>query len=290
MLKDPTLASLIKERSVSDKVLSPTEEAFHSWFLTNSNFVQGRKEQLCMSDMDGFAANQNNAQGISPEEIARDKNFLKKLRNQDGQKDKIERAEIFEAIVEHFAENADWFGGYVIKTLEYDDRINSVDFVIEWEGEKEGETTRLGIDVTVSAEDRMQAEIEKILDNIDEGHLSSVKYFRSEADKDRVTGDNRKFRLSNIPRVIIHLRKEKLNALCGIALKIINKQPGAKREIEKADVVLQFLSEAKNQLDRQFEYLEETKSKKYIKLYGLLKKRILSARDRIDKVLEEKIS
>jgi len=284
MLKDPTAHHLMQTRIVQDKPLTSAEEAFYGWFLTNKEFVLGRKRQLTMEDMDEFVISKENTHGISLEEVERDKKFLTTIRNGVGQKDKIERAEIFEAIVGRFAENADWFGGYVVKTLEYDDRVNGVDFVIEWESKKG--TVRLGVDVTVSQLERVQTEIRKSINDLGDGHLSNVKYFRSEVDVDEETGENKKLRLSNIPKVVIHLDKETIDDLCRLALRVVAKEKGANRELERTDVATRFLSEMRDQLDGQFEYLEEMKKEKFIKLYNLLKKRILSARERINEVLE----
>jgi hypothetical protein len=105
-------------------------------------------------------------------------------------------ATIFEAIIFSEGESSEWLGSNVvlIKTSDYDDFVNGVDAVAEYDNEEGVSRVAMAIDVTFNHD--VQKKISKIKSNIEEGNLTKVKYFESELED--IRGE-----IKNIPHIIL---------------------------------------------------------------------------------------
>lgn len=88
---------------------------------------------------------------------------------------------ILEAIIHEQGELSDWFGenATTITPARYDDIKNGIDSIVEFqEGESSASHLALAIDVVSGQE--IQKKFARIKDDINKGHLSEIKYFKSE--------------------------------------------------------------------------------------------------------------
>jgi hypothetical protein len=132
--------------------------------------------------------------------------YLRTYDKQDLEAQKI--ATVFEAIFCEHSELSNWLGenAMVAPTTKFDDYVNGVDAIAEF-NEDEGRIQRhlgLGIDVTYSQ--FLKKKLLKIKEKIDNGKLSQIKYFHS--DNMNFTG-----RLSGVPRVVVAVQKETVKNL-----------------------------------------------------------------------------
>lgn len=173
-----------------------------------------------------------------------DSEWLQRQQSRQEEQAKTGRAEILESIIKDSIELSDWMGGncYTAETSEYDDRANHTDFVIEWEGE-DGEITRLAVDITSAEDDEVIRKKEGYIKReLQRGHMTKLKYFRSEAAPDfegTITG---------IPRIVLAIEKEGVQDL---SKDIVNKNP---REIAKNPEQLLLLEQVRRQMLDQVEY------------------------------------
>ncbi|HTR18733.1 MAG TPA: hypothetical protein VMH91_02010 [Candidatus Paceibacterota bacterium] len=90
-------------------------------------------------------------------------------------------AEVFEAIILEKSQGDGWLGDGVsaLKTSLYDDYFNGSDMLAEWEiSEGDSQVLALSVDVTFSTL-KMSEKIEHIRENVKNGKLGSVKYFKN---------------------------------------------------------------------------------------------------------------
>lgn len=109
-------------------------------------------------------------------------------------------AKTFEAALFEGVNKSNWFGDHVTMVMpsEYDDLANGIDGVLEiQEGEGRMSHIGLGIDVTYNQEPDKKFQI--IKEQIDEGRLGLVKYFRS-------SDGTYEGSLENLPRAIVILK------------------------------------------------------------------------------------
>lgn len=108
---------------------------------------------------------------------------------------KRRRGELFEAIVNNCIESANWLGQKtkIIIPSRFDDIINGVDSIAEFEERGGKRYFALAVDITKS-EIELGNKFASIKKSIDDGRLSRIKYFRS----GRFRGE-----LSSVPRVVI---------------------------------------------------------------------------------------
>lgn len=146
------------------------------------------------------------------EVIARDLARVESIRAKFAPEDRAKyAAEIMEGILCDQAERSDWLGPHAqtIKTSEYDDFINGVDLVVEFdEPEQARKHLALGVDATFGTR-TIEKKFTRIKEEIDAGQLASIKYFRSQ---------NGSFmgRLSRVPRVVTGIDQEHLLDLAAI--------------------------------------------------------------------------
>lgn len=168
-------------------------------------------------DIEEFDGEENQCDGAiySKEEIEKDKETVRKIKDKkakDGSLAKKTRySEILEFILYLQAEQSNWFGEDCVtfRTVDFDDWVNHVDMVAEFEIEG-GQFIRLAIDVTTSqSEEGIDEKISRIEKSIENGNLATVKYFDSE--RANYTG-----KLIDTPIVIIGTSKEGVIELCGV--------------------------------------------------------------------------
>ena len=181
----------------------------------------------------------------TPEEIAADQARLDEIKKAQKYPATV-RAVILEHVIFSHSENSNWLTtqdreSYTVQTTEFDDKVNHTDMVVEWI--EDGEIRRLAIDVTTSETNGPIAQSEsQIEEEIKSGNLATVKYFKSQAEPNKV-GE-----ISGIPRVIIAMDRETIKKLCG---DFVTKNP---RELEYSHEQLLILEEIREQMSDQIEY------------------------------------
>jgi hypothetical protein len=110
--------------------------------------------------------------------------------------DKI--SDIFEALVVWNGEQSNWLGenAVTIQTSRYDDVINGVDAVIEFQGREPRTASYLGLAADVTFSMSAVDKFDKLRGQIENGELSKVKYFHS-------SHMSLHGQLSNLPEVVI---------------------------------------------------------------------------------------
>ena len=239
--------SLIQKRTADNTTLPPSAQAFYDWYLSNEKDRQRRQESIALTDMDNF-------KDLYPEsEINNDKNEVRNLRNKVNQKDFTQYAEIAEHITRTFATDNLWFGedSVITETLEYDDRKNGTDFVIEWEDPKTSARTGvLAIDVTVTnRRDVLVNKLMKTKQSLEDGTLTNIKYFNS-----GLNGDNEHLHLT--PRVIIAFDKNNLDSLCK-ELIVYTENTNSYNKVKNPYMSLFVLKTSEIQLNKQLTYLKD---------------------------------
>lgn len=149
-------------------------------------------------------------------------------------------ADVMEGILYEHIEQSNWFGetASTIKTSLYDDYVNHVDLIVEFEEESKALShLGLAIDVTFGTT-AMQKKFDTIREEILSGKLTEVKYFESERSPHK--GLYRK-----LPRVVIGVEREHVIELAALWLDPKRKKEFAVHPIQK--VILQ---EIASQLDQ----------------------------------------
>lgn len=171
----------------------PLSESEEKIFSLAKDDERGRRQEIDFADV------------YRDEEISRDMSFIEK--NKRYERQKTSRAVILEYLLVKHMESSDWLGGsaLVSRSCEYDDQINHVDAIIEFNATQE--PLRLAVDITSSENDLgIEDKINQIKNEIAIGSLSTVKYFESQI-------DGSKGRLRRIPRVILALDNEQIQKL-----------------------------------------------------------------------------
>lgn len=215
--------------------------------------IEKRKRSYSMEDMDEFADVYDAAK------ISKDKNTLRNLREKHSE-DKTERARLLEGVITHIIDRDGWFGDNctITPTLEFDDRTNHTDFVVEWKLD-DGEAVRLGLDCTVA--DSGISEGQEVLKNkarniklgLKKNTLGHVDYYKSSDDTDK---DGKKDRVDMLPGVIVNVEKSSLPELCDALEPIIQGKSGAHREFAQYYLQLAWLEMMRKQLQRQLDLID----------------------------------
>jgi hypothetical protein len=165
---------------------------------------------------------------------------------------------ILEAIIHDHAELSEWLGSDVItiKTSKLDDYKNGVDTVAEFTGNK-GDVEYLGLAIDVTFSSDVENKFKRIKQEIKDGTLAEVKYFKY---KDKKTGED-KYLLKNVPRIIIGAD---INTIKELQELWLDKKM---RELSKHPIQFQILEEIMIQLDVYEEYAEKHKKKEIVKVY-----------------------
>ncbi len=167
------------------------------------------------------------------------------------------RGKLFEAMVNNQIEESNWLGesAEVIIPSKYDDYINKIDSILEFDAEGTLSHLALAIDVTKSL-DEIQKKLSQIKKSIDSGELSTIKYFRSQTERGEKTA---------IPRVVVGADQKTMNELAELLLRFRLSRGKNSEEfkktraiLEKHPVQLQILLEIRHQLSAFKKYAEET--------------------------------
>ncbi len=150
-------------------------------------------------------------------------------------------ADVLEAIM-LLGELNNWFGqnAETIKTSDFDDYINGVDMVVEF-NERLKSFYRLGlaVDVTYSP-GKVREKFERIKKEIEAGSLATIKYFPSE--KEDFRGEKR-----NVPRVVVGIEWDTIAELAGLwerkEYKKLADHPAQRSILEEARLQLKKFSE-----------------------------------------------
>jgi len=199
--------------------------------------------------------------------VDRDTAYVKEMeqrfKKEDDPNDKeiLNLATVFEAILYDQGEQSNWLGSKVttVKTARYDDIKNHVDMIAEFEEDRSASHLGLAIDATSSTHE--ESKFKCIKKEIDTGKLTQVKYFKSE---------NIGFRgqLFNIPRVVIGVEAKTVRELSRLWLEGKNKELGAH------PVQFQILEEILIQLETFERYAKSVKRDKAAMVYKKAKEQI----------------
>lgn len=198
----------------------------------------------------------NPEKGHTEEDILKDIKKVLRARETASPRDHTDRGDMFEKLFEEFGEH--FFKTtcseiQLIKTGEYDDRIGSIDFILE--GTKEdGKKFRVSIDLTVSDNfDRTYSKTQKTITNItQEGKLGEIKYGYFENGKKRQ-------RSVRAPRVVIALTSEQFDNLAELTLDVI-KNNNASEIFSNSNFSKSFIRQMIGELEMQLSCIEEFQS------------------------------
>ncbi len=151
-------------------------------------------------------------------------------------------ASVFEGIFHIGAHEHGWLGEgtHIIKTSDFDDWYSGVDGVVEFRKPKEeAQHLAVGIDVTYST--MFEEKFQKIKNDIKNGELPTIQYFRS--------GDIRD-KLQKVPRVIVGAERSNLIRLC----KDLFARPVDNEKLAKHPFQILQLKQIRLQLDAFAKY------------------------------------
>ncbi len=104
--------------------------------------------------------------------------------------------ELFEALFTDLAEKGRWFDEAVIQNASrYDDIVNGIDIIAEFQ--KEGMFSHLGFAIDLTFSNKIRSKLNRIKREIESGELAKIKYYLS-SEEAGVRGE-----LRNVPRVIV---------------------------------------------------------------------------------------
>lgn len=149
------------------------------------------------------------------ENVTRDLRKVEEIKTHFETDESKRAAEIFEAIMHQHVELSNWLGPHAetIRASEFDDIINGIDLIVEF---NENDSTRhlaLGIDVTFGSYS-MQKKFDRIKSEIHADKLATVKYFEAHGFQGS---------LIQTPRVVIGVDIAKVIALAGLWERKENK-------------------------------------------------------------------
>jgi len=157
------------------------------------------------------------------ETIARDNAYVKKREEEfeislsDADRQQRKLAAVFEAILHEHGEQSNWFGeaAVTIKTSRFDDIVNGVDEIVEFE-EKATSPSYLALAVDATYSTFPDHKLIKIKEEINKGELAQIKY---------AVAENTGFRgeLNKVPRVVIGVSSRTVNELAELWLSKDNK-------------------------------------------------------------------
>ncbi|MBF8280458.1 MAG: hypothetical protein HW383_231 [Candidatus Magasanikbacteria bacterium] len=184
-------------------------------------------------------------------------NDLRKVATQTAQfKDAHEKevhaeAEALEKILFYFLEQNNWLGenARTIPTTRYDDYMNGIDSIIEWN--RAGKSAAyLAIDFTVTETPQIvEKKIERALQELEKGTLARIKYFESESAP--------RGPLKVVPRVLIGVRRNALKDYASSAIDFFEKKTGSAKKIAEHPISRDIFDQVYLQLDFYAKRLRE---------------------------------
>lgn len=158
--------------------------------------------------MDAFKQDGKGGGLYSEQEVEANKEAVRDMKKKFDLQDSIEnrqkliKATVAEGLIYRGISKYGWFpGAKAIKTCEYDDYVNGIDLMAEFGGDGQSPQNVMGlmIDVTFSGR-ALEKKFARIEQEIEEGHLASIKYFHSK-NNPRFMG-----RFSDVPRVVVGMQ------------------------------------------------------------------------------------
>lgn len=182
--------------------------------------------------------------------------FVKEREMNNETRENVEWATIFEAVLRDQIDMNDWFGGeaQIITPSRYDDIKNGVDAIVEFTGDdRSASHLALAIDVTFSH--NLADKINRIKSDIENGHLTQIKYFFSES-------MNIKGQLDDVPHIVVGADKNMIMELGGLWRS--KKQ----KELACHKAQFQILEETRIQLQAFGEYANKKNQSKIANEYA----------------------
>jgi hypothetical protein len=276
---DDPLQALIKKTHKRSSALNPAEQAVYNWHTMNPVSQERRRRAIAFEDMGEF----RHPKGpYAEDEIKKDKWFVDSQRKKEGHMYKTERAEILETVFEHWAQKAGWFGerSSVVPTLEYDDRRNYTDFVVEMRLPS-GEIARLAVDCVATEKlDVLQKKSFVTAKGLETNYLTSIKYFQS-------PGSKEKRKLKFVPRVIVAVENSRIDELCRSVVPIIQKNDN--RPLANDYIQYYLLEEIRSQLEAQVSLVESGKVER-TRNFGAMERNLKKSLEAINHLIKQKES
>ena len=164
-------------------------------------------------------------------------------------------AKIFEVIVFQQIELADWFGemAQTIATSRFDDLVNGIDVLVEFDEQKYKYHLGLAIDATTSTM-KNREKFGRIQDEINTDRLAEVAYFKT---------DNSVFegKMKDVPRVVIGADSKTVDNLITVWMK------NDTRALAAHPIQIKILSEIRTQLACFKEYCDKTNHHRLAGIY-----------------------
>lgn len=132
---------------------------------------------------------------------------------------------LFEATVNFEIDDADLMGGNAstIVPSRFDDVVNGIDTIIEFEDEQSASHLALAIDVTKSSKE-LGKKFDRIRDSIKKGSLSRAKYFQSKSRHLK----NFRGELSGVPRVVVGADHKTVEGISNLIIRFLRMQSAIK--------------------------------------------------------------
>jgi hypothetical protein len=152
------------------------------------------------------------------ENVTRDLRKVEEIKSKFESNESKSAAEVFEAILHQHVELSDWLGpnAETIRASEFDDIINGVDLIVEFNEDDSTRHLALGVDVTFGSIS-MQKKFERIKTEIEANKLATVKYFEAHGYQGSLT---------QTPRVVVGVELDKVIQLAGLWERGDNKTLG----------------------------------------------------------------
>lgn len=234
---------LLIKKDIFERPLTYSEQEVRDKIYKKKSVRESNVAKKSMRDMDAFLEIYGQYKTIR-EIIEKDKAWVEKMRNSATEKSKTERADLLEKILEEQCETADWLGenAFVTSITEYDDRVNHTDLVIEWENE-DGSMLKLAVDCTVTEDPEvLEKKYGYSLAGIRDRCLTRIKYFQSSKNFDEIGP------IDMIPRIVLNVRKEKLDNLCSAIIQ---------KEVQYHYMQYYILLNIQKQMQYQLNYIEK---------------------------------
>lgn len=216
----------------------------------------------------------NDFYGIrNKEELEKDETEVLRLKKifAENQTEDLEEAQkfgtIFEALIHHHGEMSNWFGenSHTIKTSDYDDYINGIDEILETNKEDQ-EVSHLALAIDATTNYTTYEKLKSIWENLKNGHLTDVKYFKSE--------NSDKTELHKVPKVVVTSSNKKIREI----MSLWNNN----KNMEIAEHPIQF--DILDQIKTQLEIYKDWALKNNLDLVSIFEERL----SLVNEILEDK--
>jgi len=184
--------------------------------------------------------------------VAADKDKVKELQQVFKERDVESSVEarkigkILEMIVNEQIELNNWFGegARTQQTTDYDDYLNGIDSVVEFERDDGNQFLGLAIDATFGGHVSFDKKFRKIRKQLVEGKMGTVKYFRT------VDGEV-EGKLNYVPRVVLSIDRKKVIEIAKLWVE------GRQQDLAKHSVQVTLMQEVYLQLEAQKKFVEK---------------------------------